>query len=144
MILGKISNLRWYIVTLLFFATLVNYVDRQTLSIAMPVIKDEYGLSNTDYAGIVFAFLLAYTVMQLVSGRLMDLLGTRKCSAPLSNCLIAADAPPGVRLAPSHTPGTRLWWTASGALDAASASQPARRTRPALSRSPRRASFILR
>jgi ACS family hexuronate transporter-like MFS transporter len=74
----KTKRLRWWIGTLLFLATLINYVDRQTLSVAIPVIRDEFGLSNTDYSRIVFWFLLAYTIMQVVSGKVIDLLGTRK------------------------------------------------------------------
>ena len=71
------GRLRWKIAFLLFSATVINYVDRQALSIAVPVLRDELGLSNTDYSRIVFAFLLAYTIMQSVSGRVMDRLGTR-------------------------------------------------------------------
>jgi ACS family hexuronate transporter-like MFS transporter len=78
MMKGKIKYLRWYIATLLFLATVINYIDRQTLSIAFPVIRDQYGMSNTDYSQIVFAFLLAYTIMQVVSGKVIDWLGTRK------------------------------------------------------------------
>jgi MFS transporter, ACS family, hexuronate transporter len=72
-----IAHLRWYIVACLFLATLINYVDRQTLSIAVPVIRDEYGLSNSDYSWIVSAFLLAYTIMQFLAGRIIDRLGTK-------------------------------------------------------------------
>src|SRR4051794_36075408 len=71
------KKIRWRIGALLFLATVINYVDRQALSIAVPVVRDELGLSNTDYSRIVFAFLLAYTIMQMVSGRLIDRLGTR-------------------------------------------------------------------
>src|SRR5207248_5469303 len=74
---GKIRNLRWYIGALLFFATVINYVDRQALSIAVPVLRDEFRLSNTDYSRIVFAFLLAYTIMQVIAGKLIDRVGTR-------------------------------------------------------------------
>jgi ACS family hexuronate transporter-like MFS transporter len=75
---GQISKLRWYLITLLFLVTLINYVDRQTLSIAIPIIQDQYKLTNTDYSRIVLAFLLAYTMMQVVSGKLIDWMGTRK------------------------------------------------------------------
>jgi ACS family hexuronate transporter-like MFS transporter len=73
----KVQNLRWYIITLVFLVTGINYVHRQTLSVAIPVIRDQYGLSNTDYARIVFMFMLAYTVMQMISGKLIDRFGTR-------------------------------------------------------------------
>jgi ACS family hexuronate transporter-like MFS transporter len=69
--------LRWFIVSLLFLATVINYVDRQTLSVLAPMLRDQFHMSNTDYSRIVFAFLLAYMIMQSGSGRLMDWLGTR-------------------------------------------------------------------
>jgi len=74
---SKFKKLRWLIATLLFLATVINYIDRQTLSIAIPVIRDELGITNSDYSRIVFAFLLAYTIMQVVSGKVIDRLGTR-------------------------------------------------------------------
>ena len=69
---------RWWVVTLLFLATVINYVDRQTLSVLAPVLRDEFHMTNTDYSRIVFAFLLAYMVMQSGAGRMMDRLGTRR------------------------------------------------------------------
>jgi len=74
----KAFPLRWCIATLLFLATAINYVDRQTLSIAIPVIRDRFGLSNVDYSRILFAFLLAYTIMQVAAGKIIDRLGTRR------------------------------------------------------------------
>jgi MFS transporter, ACS family, hexuronate transporter len=71
------ARLRWFIVSLLFLATVINYVDRQTLSVLAPMLRDQFHMSNTDYSRIVFAFLLAYMIMQSGSGRLMDRLGTR-------------------------------------------------------------------
>lgn len=70
-------HLRWWVVALLFLATVINYVDRQTLSVLAPVLRDEFHMSNTDYSRILFAFLLAYMIMQSGSGRIMDWLGTR-------------------------------------------------------------------
>jgi len=69
--------LRWFIVSLLFLATVINYIDRQTLSVLAPLLRDQFHMTNTDYSRIVFAFLLAYMIMQSGSGRLMDKLGTR-------------------------------------------------------------------
>lgn len=74
----QIRYLRWWIAGLLFLATVINYVDRQTLSVLAPVLREQFHMSNTDYSRIVFAFLLAYTFMQSGSGRLMDWLGTRR------------------------------------------------------------------
>ncbi len=71
-------GLRWWIAGLLFLATVINYVDRQTLSVLAPVLRDEFGMSNTDYSRIVSAFMLAYLIMQTGSGRIMDRLGTRR------------------------------------------------------------------
>ena len=69
---------RWWVATLLFLATVINYVDRQTLSVLAPVLRDRFHMSNTDYSRVVFAFLLAYMIMQSGSGRMMDRLGTRR------------------------------------------------------------------
>ena len=71
------SQFRWWIASLLFAATVINYVDRQVLSLLAPLLRDEFRISNTEYSRIVFAFLVAYMVMQGVSGKLMDRLGTR-------------------------------------------------------------------
>lgn len=73
-----IRHLRWWIGALLFASTVINYIDRQTLSVLSPYLKRDYGWSNTDYATVLIGFRLAYTIMQAVSGRLVDWLGTRK------------------------------------------------------------------
>lgn len=70
-------RLRWYVVALLFFVTVLNYVDRQTLSVLAPVLRDEFHMSNRDYAYVVNAFLISYTVMQAVSGVFLDWIGTK-------------------------------------------------------------------
>ena len=72
-----IPNLRWWIVGLLFLVTVLNYVDRQTLSVLAPFLRGEFHMSNQDYAFIVSAFLVSYTVMQAVSGIIVDTVGTR-------------------------------------------------------------------
>lgn len=71
------QRLRWWIAGLLFLATVINYIDRQTLSVLAPVLRDEFGMSNTDYSRIVSAFMFAYLIMQTGSGRIMDWLGVR-------------------------------------------------------------------
>jgi MFS transporter, ACS family, aldohexuronate transporter len=73
----KIHNLRWWIVGLLFLSTVLNYIDRQTVSILAPVLQDQFHMSNEDYAFVVSAFLVSYTVMQAISGMVLDWLGTR-------------------------------------------------------------------
>jgi ACS family hexuronate transporter-like MFS transporter len=62
---------------LVFFATLINYLDRQALSVAAPILRTEFHLTSVDYSHILFAFMLAYTIMNGVSGLLIDRLGTR-------------------------------------------------------------------
>jgi ACS family hexuronate transporter-like MFS transporter len=68
---------RWAIGGLLFASTVVNYIDRQTLSVLAPSLKVEFHWSNQDFALIVIAFRVAYAIMQTVGGRLIDHLGTR-------------------------------------------------------------------
>jgi ACS family hexuronate transporter-like MFS transporter len=73
-----ISNLRWWIGGLLFASTVINYIDRQTLSVLAPYLKLQYQWNNQDFANIVIAFRVAYSVGQTVAGRLIDRIGTRK------------------------------------------------------------------
>ena len=72
-----IPSLRWWIAGLLFASTVINYIDRQTLSLLAPYLKVQYRWSNTDYANIVIAFRIAYSVGQSVFGRMLDRIGTR-------------------------------------------------------------------
>ena len=74
----EIHSLRWWIGGILFASTVINYIDRQTLSVLSPYLKSDYHWSNTDYAKIVIAFRLAYSIGQSVCGRLMDRWGTRR------------------------------------------------------------------
>lgn len=73
----KLPHLRWWIVSLLFLSTVINYIDRQTLSILARTIQDDLGMSDLDYSYIVQAFLLAYTLSYFAAGRITDWLGTR-------------------------------------------------------------------
>lgn len=73
-----IPNLRWWIGGILFASTIINYLDRQTLSTLAPFLKTEYRWTNADYALIVIAFRVAYAIGQTALGRLMDKVGTRK------------------------------------------------------------------
>ena len=72
------SHIRWWIVALLFASTVINYIDRQTLSVLAPYLKQDYRWNNQDFALVVIAFRLAYTIGQSVCGRLIDRLGTRR------------------------------------------------------------------
>jgi ACS family hexuronate transporter-like MFS transporter len=75
---GKTRNLRWYICGLLFFATAINYLDRQTLSVLAPYIRADLHITSQGYSYIVSSFLLVYGVMYTLSGRAVDRLGTRR------------------------------------------------------------------
>jgi MFS transporter, ACS family, hexuronate transporter len=72
-----IRHLRWYIGALLFLSTVINYIDRQTLSVLAPVLKDEFRWTNSDFALVVIAFRVAYALGQTASGRWLDRVGTR-------------------------------------------------------------------
>src|SRR5690348_6097890 len=73
-----IHALRWWIGGLLFASTVINYIDRQTLSVLAPYLKQDYHWTNADYANIAIAFRTAYSLGQTASGRLMDRVGTRR------------------------------------------------------------------
>ncbi len=68
---------RWLIVWCLFFSTVINYVNRQTLSVLAPVITREFGLSHTDLSRIFGAFQISYAGTWLLGGVFLDLVGTR-------------------------------------------------------------------
>ena len=65
------------VLALLFSATAINYLDRQTLSIIAPILQHEIGLTTIDYSRVVFIFLLGYTLSQVVAGKIIDSIGTR-------------------------------------------------------------------
>jgi ACS family hexuronate transporter-like MFS transporter len=72
-----IRRLRWYIGGLLFLSTVINYIDRQTLSVLAPVLKTDFRWTNADFALVVIAFRVAYALGQTASGRWLDRVGTR-------------------------------------------------------------------
>src|SRR5690606_31344306 len=77
--MGKqLGNIRWDVAALLFFASTLNYLDRQVLSVLAPTIQAELDLTDVDYSFITSSFLLSYTVMYAISGTLVDRVGTRK------------------------------------------------------------------
>jgi ACS family hexuronate transporter-like MFS transporter len=73
----KIGNYRWRIVVLLFFATTINYVDRQVLGILAPQLQLQFGWSESDYGFIIMAFQAAYAIGLISMGTLLDKIGTR-------------------------------------------------------------------
>jgi ACS family hexuronate transporter-like MFS transporter len=82
-------------IALVFSATVINYLDRQTLSVAAPVLIEQFRMSNVAYSRVVFAFLFAYTIMNGVSGPVIDRVGTK---AGYALCI--------------------AWWSASAVLHA--------------------------
>lgn len=72
------GHYRWTICALLFFATTVNYLDRQVLSLLAPSLSKEFGWSNTDYANITAVFQFGYAISMLFAGRFIDAIGTKK------------------------------------------------------------------
>lgn len=68
---------RWLIVALLFFATTINYIDRQIIGLLKPILEKEFNWTETDYSRIVMAFSAAYAIGLLIAGRFIDRVGTR-------------------------------------------------------------------
>jgi ACS family hexuronate transporter-like MFS transporter len=73
-----IPHLRWGVAAMLCLASELNYLDRQTLSVLAATIQADLGLTDVDYSRVTSAFLMSYTVMYAVAGRLVDVLGTRR------------------------------------------------------------------
>ena len=73
----KIGNYRWTICALVFFATTVNYLDRQVISLLKSVLSEEMQWDDGDYANIEIAFKLFYSFGMLIAGRVVDKLGTK-------------------------------------------------------------------
>src|SRR5579864_6745120 len=86
---------KWGVLALLFASITVNLIDRQTLSVLAPVIRDEMHLSNTQYSEILFCFLLGLALFQVPAGMLLDRRGARW-----------------------GLPVLMLWWSAANALHA--------------------------
>ena len=72
---------RWRIALLLCLVTTLNYIDRNALGIAAPVMLPELGLSTTQYGFIVAAFLISYAIGQVLAGRVIDRIGTKRAFA---------------------------------------------------------------
>ena len=73
-----VGKYRWTICALLFFATTINYLDRQVLSLLAPMLSKEFGWSNTDYANIAATFQFVYAISMLFAGRVIDRMGTKR------------------------------------------------------------------
>lgn len=88
--------IRWVFAGLLLLASVINYVDRQTLSVLAVTIQREMGLSDVRYGTVVQCFLLTYMVMYVVSGRLVDRFGARRTQGVFLLCWSVANALTGM------------------------------------------------
>lgn len=75
--MNKIGNYRWTICALLFFATTINYLDRQVIGLLKPTLEKTFNWSETDYSRIVMAFQAAYAISLLVFGGIIDRIGVK-------------------------------------------------------------------
>ncbi|KPK85995.1 MAG: MFS transporter [Bacteroides sp. SM23_62_1] len=75
--MDKIGHYRWTICALIFFATTVNYLDRQVIGILAPVLKSDLGIGELEYGYIIICFQAAYALGMLIAGRIIDKLGTK-------------------------------------------------------------------
>jgi ACS family hexuronate transporter-like MFS transporter len=73
----RLSRLRWVMIGFAFLAIVINYLDRQALSVVAPVLRKEFNLSNEAYGYVISAFMLAYTISNGLSGALIDRLRTK-------------------------------------------------------------------
>jgi ACS family hexuronate transporter-like MFS transporter len=71
------SQVRWRILSLLFLITVINFIDRQTLSVVAPVLLETFHMSNSDYARMVSAFMLGMMIGEFPMGWIMDRWGVR-------------------------------------------------------------------
>ena len=74
----RIGRYRWWICALLFFASAINYIDRQVVGILKPTLQQEFAWSEVEYGYIVMAFQIAYAIGLVSAGRLIDRIGTRR------------------------------------------------------------------
>ncbi|RYG45041.1 MAG: MFS transporter [Chitinophagaceae bacterium] len=74
---GAPGNYRWIVCSLLFFATTINYLDRQVMGYLKPILEKEYNWTETDYSHIVMAFTAAYAFGLLIFGRIIDKIGSK-------------------------------------------------------------------
>lgn len=72
------TKYRWTICSLLFFATTINYLDRQVLSLLQPMLEEQFHWTDSDYGTITSVFSLGYAICMLFAGRFIDKLGTKK------------------------------------------------------------------
>ena len=73
----KIKGLRWWIIILIFIATVINYIDRTAFALLWPEMGKDLGMDNSDYAVMLNVFMATYAVGKFLSGKLYDKIGTR-------------------------------------------------------------------
>jgi len=73
----KIKGLRWWIITLIFIATVINYIDRTAFALLWPEMGKDLGMDNSDYAIMLNVFMATYAAGKFLSGKLYDTIGTR-------------------------------------------------------------------
>ena len=73
----KIKGLRWWIIILIFIATVINYIDRTAFALLWPEMGKDLGMDNSDYAIMLNVFMATYAIGKFLSGKLYDTIGTR-------------------------------------------------------------------
>lgn len=73
----KIKGLRWWIIALIFIATVINYIDRTAFALLWPEMGKDLGMDNSDYAIMLNVFMATYAAGKFLSGKLYDKIGTR-------------------------------------------------------------------
>src|SRR5476649_639831 len=73
----RMSRVRWWILALLFFGTTLNYLDRMVMGIIAPDLQKQYTISDIQYGYIQSAFAFSYAFCQMLSGNVLDRIGTR-------------------------------------------------------------------
>jgi len=73
----KNRNIRWFMLSMVFLATTINYLDRQVMGLLKPVLEKEFSWDEKDYSYIVMAFTTTYAIGYLAMGRFIDRVGTK-------------------------------------------------------------------
>jgi len=104
----QVPYLRWVVALLLFLAALLNYIDRNVLGLLADTIQKDLNISNQEYASIINYFLVAYTLANLLSGRVVDKLGVRLSLALFVAWWTIANALTGLARSLVHFSGLRF------------------------------------
>lgn len=73
----KVNGLRWWIIALIFIATVINYIDRTAFALLWPQMGEDLGMDKSDYAVMLNVFMACYALGKFASGKLYDIIGTR-------------------------------------------------------------------